>query len=229
DPNMPPELKKKWDAEQDRLDVAQKKKDDEDERKNAAILSRAMTLAEAAAQRGAEKAAYGPAIDAAKKAKPMVDVLNASEEYVASGKFTPRQDLALVVRAVRAMNPGTVRLPNKELELEIKAGSYGDRFKRWATGASEGLLPDDQRADLMNVIRTETTQTANSARDDWDQAFGARKVPAPSYLQKFGTHGLRQPTTGPVKMRAPDGTVQPVPADQVEHYKALGAVVVENE
>ena len=29
-----------------------------------------------------------------------------------------------------------------------------------------------------------------------------------------------------VNMKAPDGSVQPVPAEQVEHYKSLGATVV---
>lgn len=33
--------------------------------------------------------------------------------------------------------------------------------------------------------------------------------------------------TGSIQMRAPDGTTQSVPSDQVEHYKALGAVVVQ--
>lgn len=32
---------------------------------------------------------------------------------------------------------------------------------------------------------------------------------------------------GTVNMKAPDGTVKPVPADQVDHYKAKGAVVVQ--
>jgi len=137
----------------------------------------------------------GVANDAAKKAKPMVDVLDASEAYMKKGEFTPRQDLALVIRAVRAMNPGTVRLPQKELDLELKAGSYGDRFKRWYTTATEGLLPDDQRNDLMNVIREETTTTATSAAQSWRDAYCGRKS-APSYLKRFGGGQQLQAPTG---------------------------------
>jgi len=33
--------------------------------------------------------------------------------------------------------------------------------------------------------------------------------------------------SGTIKMRAPDGTIKPVPVDQVEHYKAKGAQVVQ--
>jgi hypothetical protein len=47
-----------------------------------------------------------------------------------------------------------------------------------------------------------------------EQRRGGRNVPA------------EKPAGGTVKMKAPDGSVRPVPADQVEHYKAKGAVVV---
>jgi hypothetical protein len=126
------------------------------------------------------------AVKLANTAKPMVDILEASEDYIREGKFTPRQDLAVIVRAVRAMNPGSVRLPQRELEMEIKAGSFGDRFKRWYENASSGLLPADQRTDLMNVIRTETQQIAKSAADNWEQAFEGKKQ-LPPYLTRFST------------------------------------------
>lgn len=48
------------------------------------------------------------------------------------------------------------------------------------------------------------------------QARGTRHVVG-------GVPGTDNPT---VKMRAPNGQIQPVPADQVDHYKSLGAVVV---
>jgi hypothetical protein len=83
------------------------------------------------------------------------------------------------------MNPGSVRLPQKELELEIQAGSYGDRFRRWYTTATTGLLPDDQRNDLMQVIRDESTRTATSAADNWVTAFSGRNKPLPPYLRRF--------------------------------------------
>lgn len=124
------------------------------------------------------------AIKASQQARPMVNLLDATEAYIASGKFTPRGDLAVVVRAVRAMNPGSVRLPQKELDLELRAGSFGDRFKRWYTNALTGILPDDQRQDLMNVIREETGQVARDAAANWVQTFGSTH-PLPPHLKRF--------------------------------------------
>lgn len=132
------------------------------------------------------------AIKASATARPMVNILDTQEAYVKGGKFTPRQDLSLIVSAVRAMNPGTVRLPNTELEMEIKAGSYGDRFKRWATTATTGTLPDDQRQDLLGVVQRETTTTATQAADNWKEAFGGKK-PLPTHLTKFGLETPKPP------------------------------------
>lgn len=154
----------------------------------------------------ADRMVSAEAVKLADKAKPMVDILDASEDYFKSGKYTPRQDLGIIVRAVRAMNPGSVRLPQKELELEIKAGSYGDRFSRWYSSASTGLLPDDQRADLMNVIRGETSQTAKSAAEAWESAFEGKK-PVPPYLKRFGsnTNGIPPPpSTGAGNSLSPE-------------------------
>jgi hypothetical protein len=41
-----------------------------------------------------------------------------------------------------------------------------------------------------------------------------------------GANPANPAATGTVKMKAPNGQISPVPADQVEHYKSLGAVVV---
>lgn len=166
---------------------------------------RAQALADQHEEAGRRKLVYGQAVDSAKKAKPMVDVLDASEDYMKSGTFTPRQDLALIVRAVRAMNPGTVRLPQKELEMEIKAGSYGDRFSRWYSTASEGVLPTDQRNDLMNVIRTETTTTATSAAENWRDAFkGTKEEEPPTYLRRFEAKQGSSNGTGPGQFTVTD-------------------------
>lgn len=130
-----------------------------------------------------DRAIAGAAIREADKAKAMVDILYRTNQYMSGGNFTPRQDLAIIVSAVRAMNPGSVRLPQKELDLELKAGSYGDRFKRWYTTALTGLLPQDQREDLVRVIQGETTATASSAAGAWQQAMPTK--PLPPYLKAF--------------------------------------------
>lgn len=178
------EAKAVYATAQKAVEAGEKRQDERDQKK----FENAQTLADQAFERAAQKKKMDEAQDAAKKARPMVDVLDTSEEYMKAGEFTPRQDLALIVRAVRAMNPGTVRLPQTELELELKAGSYGDRFKRWFTTASEGVLPDDQRQDLMNVIRAETTRTATTAAEDWRAAYhGTKEADPPTYLQRFET------------------------------------------
>ena len=96
------------------------------------------------------------------------------------------------------MNPGSVRLPQKELDLELRAGSYGDQFRRWYTRALEGTLPDDQRTDLLGVIRRETEQTARSAAANWQQALPNRALPP--YLKRFA------PAQAPSPSGAPSGT-----------------------
>lgn len=177
-----PEAKAVYDSAVKERDTTEARQDERDEKK----FANALTLTERHEESARRSKVYGEAVDAAKKARPMVDVLNASEEYMTSGKFTPRQDLALIVRAVRAMNPGTVRLPQKELELELHAGSYGDRFRRWFDTATGGVLPDDQRQDLMNVIRSETTKTATTAAEDWRESFkGTPEEEPPTYLRRF--------------------------------------------
>ena len=196
-----PQAKAVLDQAKAEYQTQQDAQDARDEKK----AERAQALADQHEEAGRRKLVYGQAVDAAKKAKPMVDVLDASEDYMKSGVFTPRQDLALIVRAVRAMNPGTVRLPNTELELELKAGSYGDRFARWYNTASEGTLPPDQRNDLMNVIRKETTQTAGSAAENWRDSFkGTKEEEPPTYLRRFEHREGSAGGTGPGQFTVTD-------------------------
>lgn len=183
-----PEAKAVYDTGQAAVDKAEKKTEAKENRQ----FSRQLTMEDKREEAALNKQVTGAAVKAAGQAKAMTDVLDTSETYMKKGEFTPRQDLALIVRAVRAMNPGTVRLPQKELDLELKAGSYGARFQRWYTTALTGTLPSDQRNDLMNVIREETTQTGTSAAENWQQAFAGRK-PVPSYLSRFA---LKKPVGG---------------------------------
>jgi len=130
--------------------------------------------------------------DTYKKMKPLFGLLSAQEEYMKEiesdpSKATPRQDLSLIVAAVRSMNPGSVRLPTKELELEMKAGSYGDRIRRWYEIASNGTLPDDQRKDLFTIVQRETTKAGESIAADWQQYMSGQ--PLPSDLKRFAKSG----------------------------------------
>jgi hypothetical protein len=127
--------------------------------------------------------------DTYKKMKPLFGLLGAQEQYMNEvksdpAKASPRQDLSLVVAAVRAMNPGSVRLPQKELELEMKAGSWGDQASRWYEKASTGLLPEDQRNDLFKIVERETTKAGESIAADWQQYMGGQALP--DDLKRFG-------------------------------------------
>jgi hypothetical protein len=130
--------------------------------------------------------------DTYKKMKPLFGLLAAQEDYMKEikadhSKASPRQDLSLVVAAVRAMNPGSVRLPAKELELEIKAGSWGDQAARWYDKASTGLLPDDQRDDLFSIVKRETTKAGESIAADWQQSMSGQ--PLPNDIKRFAKSG----------------------------------------
>jgi len=130
--------------------------------------------------------------DTYKKMKPLFGLLGAQEDYMKEiekdpSKASARQDLSLIVAAVRSMNPGSVRLPTKELELEMKAGSYGDQFQRWYDKASTGLLPDDQRKDLFTIVKRETSKAGESIAADWQQYMSGQ--PLPSDIKKFAKDG----------------------------------------
>jgi hypothetical protein len=137
----------------------------------------------------ADKMIMHDAIKAADRARTLTSLLDAQEEYIKKVSLnpraaTPRQDLSLIVAAVRAMNPGSVRLPQKELEMEIRAGSWGDRFRRQAEVAATGLLPDDQRNDLFGIVRNETTAFGKVTAANWQQAFAGKKE-VPAHLKRF--------------------------------------------
>lgn len=193
------------------------KQQDEQEARDTRKIAAAAEAAQKAADRAVDRKVMGEAVTDAQKSKPMVDLLDTQTAYmdgIANGSDpTPRKDLALIVAAVRAMNPGTVRLPQKELELEIKAGSYGDRFRRWFDTATEGTLPADQRLDLFHIVRDETTKTATSAAENWRQAFkGSKHEEPPTYLKRFH----EQP-----QVNAPEGASDEVWLDD----KLVGHVV----
>lgn len=127
------------------------------------VIGHVASISDKAALKGAEKATD--------TVRPMVNIDQTMGQYIQQVQknpqaATPRQDLALIVSAVRAMNPGTVRLPQTELALEIKAGSWGDRFRRQYEIATNGTLPPDQRQDLYRIVHHETSvSAANAARE----------------------------------------------------------------
>jgi hypothetical protein len=86
--------------------------------------------------------------------------------------------------------------------MKLLSGKVGGVFQKYKTGTGQDL-PVDQYFD----------------------------APTQKRLQRFGMVQASTPAASAsgaqtVTMRAPNGQTQPVSADQVEHYKSLGAVVV---
>lgn len=90
---------------------------------------------------------------------------------------SPKGDLAVVFSAVRSAVEGAGRMTNTELEREIKAGSLGQRWERAYTQAVNGTLPDDQRNDLVDVIRNSWSAKAGTAREAWKSLYGEKPMP----------------------------------------------------
>lgn len=159
----------------------------------------------------AAKIAARDAAAAAKTARPMVNLLDTAEAYtnaVNSGKqkADSAHDLSLIVQAVRAMNPGTVRLPQTEIALEASRGTYGQQFQRWVQGRLvDGTLPTQFRNELMGVIRDETTQVAKDAAQAWQGAMKNQELPP--HLQRFA----QQNSDKSVQVKDPRGVVHTFP------------------
>jgi hypothetical protein len=131
---------------------------------------------------------------------------------------------------------GVKRINNTELQGVEGAGSLVQRING-ALGkqTGKGPLSDSLKQDMSKLV------------DLYQQSKYAVYKNQAGYTQKL--HGLNPATTpildangnisgapiqnqggmsgnGVVNMKAPNGQVKPVPADQVEHYKSLGAQVV---
>jgi hypothetical protein len=113
--------------------------------------------------------------DAQQKYTTWVTSMRNSEHH------TPKTDLSIVFSAVRAQVQGAGRMTNVELERELKAGSFGDRARRWWEQATSGTLPDDQREDLLTVIRNAWAGSAQTAREQWESDRSG--IDMPTYIK----------------------------------------------
>jgi hypothetical protein len=83
---------------------------------------------------------------------------------------------------------------------------------------------------ILEVVPKFGSDTNASAYNKLNQQEEVLRRLAPGQVGVTGGAGVKHRggnTGGTVKMQAPDGTVMPVPADQVEHYKSKGAKVVQ--
>jgi hypothetical protein len=100
---------------------------------------------------------------------------------------------------------------------------------RQSTG---GTAAEAQAQRILETIPTagDTRATARNKFDELNAVYGRLApsvVTTAGGLSVGGRGGRTGGGTGTVMMQAPDGSKQSVPADQVDHYKKLGAKVVQ--
>ena len=141
-------------------------------------------------------------------------------------------DVALTLaffEVAKAADPGSgsgIRFTQQEQKLISSARGWADAAKanvqRWGKGT---LYDDAQRKEMADLIKK---AAARSNEATIDYMTGAQKLnPRAADAATASMHqGAPAPVGGKVKMKAPNGSVGYVPANQVEHYESLGAVVV---
>lgn len=129
---------------------------------------------------------------------------NAYDTAVTDAKDkTPRGDLAIVFHTVRSMVAGAGRMTQVEVLMEARAGGYGQRIQRWVQMATEGTLPDDQRAQMLEVIKNAYIGKAKNAAALWKQRGAGSALPP--HLAEFDPGeaspnvGQAQPSGAPIK------------------------------
>lgn len=94
----------------------------------------------------------------------------------------PKASLGLVFNAVRSMVAGAGRMTNVEIEQELKAGSYEQRFERWYQQALTGTLPDDQVDQIIGQITDAYQGKRMAGKAAWDFAYPGK--PTPPWLRE---------------------------------------------
>jgi hypothetical protein len=146
--------------------------------------------------------------------------LQSTVQQASQGNVTAARGVAL--KLIGVTNPeGTKRYNEAEAERMISQGNVPERIK----GTLKNLLTGDNWTDKMqqDMLAFGDAQ-AGVAKANLNRGIA-------NVNRLYGTNvgqGLLQNTAGnTVKMKAPSGDEKDVPADQVEHYKALGAKVVQ--
>lgn len=117
---------------------------------------------------------------------------------------------------------GTIDTVKGMLNMSNPATEYQKLRRATAVAlavAIQGSRPSDADAEAMSQLLPDFKTPAEVANN----LFAASKAQLLDTAENMGGGG---PRGGTVNMRAPDGTVKPVPTDQVEHFKSLGATIV---
>jgi hypothetical protein len=156
------------------------------------------------------------------KAQSSADQLQAVLDLTKAGNKAAGSNLPLVgVETLNAIN-GIKRINKDEIKQYGSAGSLYDKVVGGLQGLAVGQpIP----ADVLKDIET----LHNTRRQGSEAEFRSRRKGLNDvYKSNFATDPTRSgPAAGTVKMKAPDGVVRDIPANQVEHYKSKGATIVQ--
>jgi hypothetical protein len=148
-------------------------------------------------------------------------------------------DQALLYAFAKAMDPGSVVREGEYATVQKYSQSWADTFgfKAARIFSNSPFLSDDARKQMKATIEKKVSSAKTSYENIYNE-YGRRieqqaGVPdgkrfITNYGQAFSgaAPGDSAKTGDTVQMRAPNGQINSVPRDQVEHYKSLGAKVV---
>lgn len=106
----------------------------------------------------------------------------------------------------------------------------GASLKEWENPSRLGVSSDGSQVFLKET--KSRPQSASVSPEEFNRMMADQNLPnrMPTLTDKFDPSRSNPPletSHGTVKMKSPDGTVKEVPADQVDYYKKLGAVIVQ--
>jgi hypothetical protein len=85
-------------------------------------------------------------------------------------------------------------MPDRELKMEVSAGSVLERINRMAEIAATGLLPDDQRQSLYQIIHDNTTEAGTHVVMDWQTHMPNQ--PLPDHLKRYADEAAKRRGAG---------------------------------
>lgn len=122
------------------------------------------------------------------------------------------------------------RVNGQELKAVGSSGDAYDKVKGWLGSWTKGQpIPDNIQKDFLAVADAQQKVAVQKHKTSYGTVgarFGVKDLQPPDiagiYSKATGTSGAST-----VKMKAPDGTIADVPADQVDHFKSKGAVLAQ--
>lgn len=126
-------------------------------------------------------------------------------------------NLPAMMSAATMAVAGIKRVPAQSIENNEAPGSLADtiagKLQKWA---GHGPIPSDIAKDMEELRKN----IAQGSYQTYTDRLASLKRSGADFKPQFPN------PSAPVSMKAPDGTVKQVTPDQVEHYKSLGAQLV---